>query len=251
MMPPDYPRELYRAPSKKVLRQGDIGLCEFTQLRPRSGERAGPGAEATASTDLPYFGQAADYEIVVGAARSEQSRILRLWEGPVMVVSQNCELEHADEADSRLLVAPLVNPGVWPDGRWEYLRQNRLPGYLYLPALAAGDAGFDLGLDLPEAAVALGSITLVSRALVRHRRLASLGQPMLPLLQEKLSRFLTTRGYASERELGALGGKRVVSVERTDETVPGPSRLYKVTLGESGDAGGDDELTVAFGCRSV
>jgi len=251
MTPPDYPRELYRAHSKKVLRQGDIGLCEFTQLRPRSGERAGPGGPATASEDLPYFGHPVDYEIKVGTAGGEQSRILRLWEGPAMVVSQNCELEHADEADSRLLVAPLVNPELWSEGRWEYLRQNRLPGYLYLPALAARDADFALDADLPEAAVALGSVTLVSRALVRNRRVASLGQPMLPLLQEKLSRFLTTRGYASERELGSLAGKRVVSVERTDETVPGPSRLYKVILGESGGAEGDDELTVAFGCRPL
>lgn len=248
MTPPDYPRELYRASSKRTLRQGDIGLCEFTQLRPRSGERAGPGAEATASEDLPHFGRAVDHEITVGLAASE-TRVLRVWEGPVMAVSQNCELEHADDADSRLLVAPLVNPQQWPEGRWQYLRQNRLPGYLYLPPLAAADADFDLAADLPEAAVALGSITLVSRALVSKRRLISLGQPMLPLLQEKLSRFLTTRGYASERELAEIGGKRVVSVERTDETVPGPSRLYKVILGEAGDETSDDELTVIFGSR--
>lgn len=249
MMPPEYPRELYRLPSKRVLRQGDIGVCEFTQLRPRSGERAGPGAESVASEELPYFGQPIDHEIDVDAGGRSEKRVLRVWEGPVIVVSQNCELEHADESDSRLLVAPLVNAAQWPEGRWTYLRENRLPGYLYLPPLTTTEADFDLEADLPETAVAIGSTTLVSRALVSKRRVASLAQPMLPFLQEKLSRFLTTRGYAAERELSGLSGKRIVSVDRTDETVPGPSRLYKLTLGEHGSDRGDDEMTVTFGCR--
>lgn len=250
MTPPDYPREVYRAISKKALRQGDIGLCEFTQLRPRSGERPGPGSQATAGEDLPYFGQPADYEICVGNDGREERRILRVWEGPVMVVSQNCELEHADEADSRLLVAPLASAAQWPEGRWEYLRENRLPDFLYLPPLPTGDAEFELDVDLPEAAVALAGTTLVSRALVRNRRVASLGQAMVPLLQEKVSRFFTTRGYAAERELAVLRDKRILSVDRTDETVPGPSRLYKMTLGNARDRTGDDELTVTFfGCR--
>lgn len=248
-MPPEYPRELYRAPSKNVLRQGDIGQCEFTQLRSRSGERAGPGAEALAAEDLPYFGQPTDHEIEVDVAGRSEKRVLRVWEGPIIVVSQNCELHHADDGDSRLLVAPLASAAQWPQGRWKYLRQNRLPGYLYLPPLSAAEANFDLDAELPEMVVALGSTTLVSRALVSKRRVASLSQPMLPFLQEKLSRFLTTRGYAAERELAGLGGKRIVSVERTDEAVPGPSRLYKLTLGDSGDDSGDDEMTVTFGCR--
>lgn len=249
MTPPDYPREVYRAPSKRKLRQGDIGVCEFTQLRPRSGERAGPGAESVATEKLPYFGRPVDHEIDVGAGDRTDTRILRVWKGPVMVVSQNCELEYADEEDSRLLVAPLASAAQWPEGRWDYLRENRLPGYLYLPPLAASDAQIHLDADLPEAAVALASSSLVSRALLRNRRVASLSQPMLPFLQEKLSRFLTTRGYARDRELAGIGGKRILSAERTDETVPGPSRLYKLTLGEVGQDDDDDELTVSVGCR--
>lgn len=252
MTPPEYPRQLYRAPSKKVLRQGDIALCEHCQMRSRSGERAGPGSADVAGPDLPFFGAPVDYEIELPDDWDSRSptRIMRVWRGPVMVVGQNCEIEYADEQDSRLLVAPLASRPQWPEGPWDWLRRNQLPGYLYLPGFVAKEAEFDARSDMPESVVVLASGTIVSRALVRNRRFLSLAQPMLPLLQEKLSRFLTTRGYASDRELQALPGKRVVDVRRTDETVSGPSRLYKVVLGEAdGDGDGDDEMTVSFGCR--
>lgn len=60
--------------------------------------------------------------------------------------------------------------------------------------------------------------------------------------------FSQLRPRSGER---TLGGKRIVSVERTDETVSGPSRLYKMVLGEDGDGQADDELTVTFGCRDT
>lgn len=251
MTPPDYPRQLYRLASKKVLRQGDIALCEYCQMRPRSGERAGPGSADVAGPELPFFGLPTDYEIELPSEwdGGSPTRVIRVWRGPVLVVGQNCEIEHADEHDSRLLVAPLASRPQWPEGPWDWLRRNQLPGYLYLPQFVAHDADFDAVGDLPESVVVLANTTLISRALVRNRRFLSLSQPMLPLLQEKLSRFLTTRGYASERELQALAGKRVVDVRRTDETVSGPSRLYKVVLGEADDDDGDDEMTVSFGCR--
>lgn len=253
MTPSDYPRQVYRGPSKKVLRQGDIALCEHCQLRPRSGERAGPGSADLAGPDLPFFGSPTDYEIEVpdGWDSRSPTRIARIWQSPVMVVGQNCEIEYANEQDSRLLVAPLASRPQWPEGGWDWLRRNQLPGYLYLPAFEAEEADFDARADVPESVVVLANTTLVSRALVRNRRFLSLSQPMLPLLQEKLSRFLTTRGYASDRELQALEGKRVIDVRRTDETVSGPSRLYKVVLGEPDDDDGDDEVTVSFGCRPV
>ncbi len=251
MTPPDYPRQLYRAPSKRVLRQGDIAVCEHCQLRPRSGERAGPGSADVAGPDLAFFGSPTDYEIELpkGWDSRPSTRIIRIWQSPVMVVGQNCEIEYANEQDSRLLVAPLASRPQWPEGPWDWLRRNQLPGYLYLPAFVADEAGFDARGDMPESVVVLASTTLVTRALVRNRRFLSLSQPMLPLLQEKLSRFLTTRGYASDREVQALAGKRVVDVRRTDETVSGPSRLYKVVFGEADEDEGDDETTVSFGCR--
>lgn len=249
MTPAEYPREIVRAHSKK-LRQGDIALTEFCQLRARSGEPPGPGGLEATSGDLPYLGKPTDFEIEVPVEGGEpQVRIVRVWRTYVMVLSQNCELEHADAADSRLLVAPLAGAAQWPEGRWDYLRQSRLPGYLYLPKASSSDTGSALIGDLPESVVALGSMTLVSRALVRSNRIASLTQEMLPHLQEKLSRFLTTRGYAAKRELEALVGKQILSVEQTDEMTPGPSRLYKVITGGDGDDHGDDELTVGFSSR--
>jgi hypothetical protein len=253
MIPPDYPQQIYRSASKKVLRQGDIALCEHVQLRPRSGERAGPGAATTAGPQLPFFGDPIDYEIElpdVGGG-PPQKRVIRLWQGPVMVVGQNCEIEYADDQDSRLLVAPLASRALWQEGPWDWLRRNQLPGYLYLPPLTTAEANFELQNDLAESTVVLASMSLVSRALVRNRRVISLAQPMLPHLQEKLSRFLTTRGYASDREVQSLAGKRVIDVKRTDETVSGPSRLYKIVLGEAGNGGGDgdDEITLSVGCR--
>jgi hypothetical protein len=200
---------------------------------------------------LPFLGSPTDYEIDLpdGWDSRSTTRVIRVWQSPVMIVGQNCEIEYASEQDSRLLVAPLASQPQWPEGPWDWLRRNQLPGYLYLPAFVADEAGFDARSDMPESVVVLASTTLVSRALVRNRRFLSLSQPMLPLLQEKLSRFLTTRGYASDRELDALAGRRVVDVRRTDETISGPSRLYKVVLGEADDDEGDDEMTVSFGCR--
>lgn len=251
MTPTDYPRQVYRPASQKVLRQGDIALCEHSQLRPRSGERPGPGAADVAGPQLPFLGEPVDYEIELAAPHqfAGQKRVVRVWQGPVIVIGQNCEIEHADGQDSRLLVAPIASRAQWPEGPWKWLASNRLPGYLYLPELAAADAAFDIASNFTESAVVLANSTLVSRALVRNRRLMSLSQPMLPMLQEKVSRFLTTRGYAAEREIESLPGKRVIDVRRTDETAAGPSRLYKVVLGGERGEDGDDEITVSFGCR--
>jgi hypothetical protein len=252
MTPPDYPQQVYRAASKNVLRQGDIALCEHAQLRPRAGERAGPGDADVAGPQIPYLGDAVDYEIELASSHqfAGQKRVVRVWQTPVIVISQNCEIEHADADDSRLIVAPLASRDQWPEGPWKWLRRNQLPGYLYLPTHDANDTSLNLAADIPESAVILANSALVSRALVRARRFVSLSQPMLPLLQEKISRFHTTRGYASDRELESLRGKRVLDVRRTDETVAGPSRLYKLVLAaDSGDDQGDDEVTVTVGCR--
>lgn len=247
----EYPSVVYRAPSSKTLRQGDIAFCEFSQLRPRSGERPGPGPASVATPELPTFGPYEDYAVDVPQPGGEiTTRVVRVWSGFVVVVQQNCEIVHASSDDSRLLAAPLVGPGQWPEGPWEWLRENRLPSYMYLPGLE-GEAALEYGLEenWSECVAALASMTLVSRALVRPRRVLSLSQEMLPHLQEKVSRCLTTRGFAAGAELEGLVGKRVMSAHRTDETVLGPSRLWKLFLGEQDSDDGDDEISVTLGSR--
>jgi hypothetical protein len=117
-----------------------------------------------------------DYELEVSTpAGKKEKRILRVWQGFVMVVHQNCEIEFAHDDDSRLLVAPIVSSAHWPEARWSELRENRIPGYLYLPSIEEGH-GSRLGLSAqwPESAVALASTTSTSIGLVKPRRLFSL-----------------------------------------------------------------------------
>lgn len=251
MTPPEYPSAVYRAPSARTLRQGDIAFCEFSQLRPRSGERSGPGPESVATPELPSFGPYDDYEVdIPQPTGNAATRVVRVWSGFVVVVQQNCEIVHASSEDSRLLAAPLVSPALWPEGPWDWLRGNRLPSYLYLPGLEARAAEeYELEEDWSESVAALASMTLISRALVGPRRVLSLSQEMLPHLQEKVSRCLTTRGFAGGGELEGLIGKRVTSAHRTDETVLGPSRLWKLFLGEQDSDEGDDEISVTLGSR--
>jgi hypothetical protein len=240
----------YRRPLRK-LRQGDIALCEFHQLRARSGEARGPGDSALANEDVPYFGEPQDFEIpitVPGAERRSQ-RILRVWVGWVVVVSQSCELEHADENDARVLVAPLVSRPVWTNGPWELIQSGSLPGFLHLPpAPAAETTEFGLGAEWPECAVALGSTTLLSRGIVAPNRVMALAPAMTLALQESLVRFLSVRGWGDIAAAQALRGKSIVDIRETVEMVPGPARLTKVVLDGPGDEGAD-EITVVCGLR--
>src|SRR2546421_12859084 len=100
-----YPAVAYRRPSAKRLSQGDIAVAEFHQLRARSSDRPGPGKEEFASGQLPYFGEPTDFEIEIPLPGNRQElRHLRVWSGYVMVLHQACELDFADENDSRLIV---------------------------------------------------------------------------------------------------------------------------------------------------
>ncbi len=168
------------------------------------------------------------------------------------MVTQGCVLDNADEHDSRLVVAPIATRERWPEGPWEsgHLRQDVLPDYFYLPGLSA-DAAAGLGLkeEWPEAVADLLSMALVSRGLVKPRRLLSLSTEALIPFQDKVSRSLTTRGYASYETLNALAGRTIVNVVQSDALVHGPTRLSKVTIAED-ETGEDDEITLFIGTRA-
>lgn len=239
---------LYRKHLKK-LRQGDIALCEFHQLRARSGEGRGPGDPQTANENTPYFGEPQDFEIPVSVPGHEEPmpRILRVWVGPVVVVSQSCELEYSDPDDARILVAPIVSQPVWSNGPWERIEGNALPGYMYLPPIEqTGAEQLDLASAWPAAAVAIGSTTLISKAMVRPNRIMTLSPRGVTDLQAALVRFMSVRGWGDLAAATQLTGKRIVDVKETIEMVPGPSRLTKVML-EDDDGG--DEITVVCGLR--
>lgn len=225
-----------------------MALCEFHQLRARSGEAPGPGPVEVANEDLPYLGKEQAFEVPVrlpdGAIVTRQ---LRLWVGTTMVIHQNCEIEYADGGDSRLLVAPVVTREQWPNGPWEEIKRGSLPSYFYLPEMTEEEADL-LGLDqrFPASAVALASTTCLSRGIVKQGRICAIETEDLPGLQEALVRFFSVRGWGSSKALQALEGLRIVSATETSETVAGPAPLSKVVL--AGDSG-DDEITVAWGVR--
>jgi hypothetical protein len=235
--------------TKKKLRQGDIATCEFHQLRARSGELPSPGGNTVPNENLPDFGPSQSFEIAIATPGQEKATVrqLRVWVGYVMVVHQSCELDYADENDSRVSVAPLVSSQRWTSGPWELIRDGSLPGYFYLPPTDAEKAE-ELGLPgpWPESAVVLASTTLVSRAMVKPNRAMTLSATALPGLQSSLVRFSTVRGWANSDAAGQLKGKSVVAVEETMELVPGPARLTKVFFD---DADGGDEITVVCGLR--
>jgi hypothetical protein len=250
-----YPTRAYRRPSKQSLRQGDLSIAEFHQLRARSGDRRGPAGGDLAAPNLPFLGEATDFELSVPQPDgSETVRMLRVWSGFAIVLHQNCEIDFAHADDSRVLIAPIVTVERWPEGSWEYLRENVVPGYFYLPALIEAEAK-QLGLPRPwpGGVAALASSTLSSVGLIKPRRQLSLTPEMLPHLHDCLARFYAVRGFAGVRELDGVIGKRIVRIEDTSQTVTGPSRLMKIYFGENVDEPDerDDELTVAYwGVRS-
>ena len=241
--PPPYARPV------RKLRQGDIALCEFHQLRARSGELRGPGPAETANEDLPYFGEPQIFEVPVSVPGQDRPTVreLRLWFGYVMVLHQSCELDYADAQDSRLIVAPIVSIGLWPNGPWELIRRGSLPGFLYLPPLDAS-LGAELGFEgpWPESAVAMASATQVSRGVVQPNRKLALVSHRIIALQEALVRFMSVRGWASIDDVEALRGLRIIDAQETPEMVAGPARLTKVVLQGDGDS---EEVTVVCGVR--
>jgi hypothetical protein len=255
-MAADYPVPFYRRPIRKALRQGDIALCELSQLRHRNRDTARGPAEDLSAPDLANHGAHRDLEVDADDWPWDGAPpVVRLWQSLVIVLSQNCEIEYANDDDSRLLVAPLASEDRWPEGPWDYLRKNVLPGYFFLPGLgeAEEDERKALGLEQewPEAAVDLAGATAVSRGLVQSRRVLSLETAALAPFQDKISRFFTTRGYADQTALQALAGRQIVDAVQTDAIVSGPTRLSKMTIAETAAGeGDDDEITLYVGTRA-
>jgi hypothetical protein len=240
----------YRKPLRR-LRQGDIALCEYHQLRARSGEGRGPGPEEVSNEDLPFLGEWQDFEVPVRVPGRDRpvSRVLRVWIGYVVILSQSCELEYADEQDTRVMVAPLVSRATWPGDQWQLIERGSLPGYCALPAADAEElTGTDFGEAWPASAVAFGSATLVSGAIVRPNRVLALAPSVVVRLQEAFVRFTTVRGWADVSAAQNVVGKTVIGVQETIESVPGPARLTKVFL-DAPDGG--DEITVVCGLRAT
>lgn len=239
----------YTPVSKQTIRQGDISVCEFHQLRSDGGEPPGPGRDALANEDMPYFGSFCDYPLTVTRPESgsQVQRVLRVWTGLGMVVHQNCELKYADENDSRVLVAPIISRSMWPGGPWGMIAQSQLPGFFHLPELPEADAdALGLEVEWPESAVAFASTTLLSRGILKPNRVLGLTPKAVGNLQELLVRFSSARGWGSHDTLKNLVGFTVKEVFATRETVPGPASLAKVILEKEGEP---EEITVAWGVR--
>jgi len=245
-----YPAPPYRRYAKGGIRQGDIALAEVVQLRARSGDRLGPGPQEMADVDLPYLGEFQDHELLlIGADGREDHRVVRVWRLPVLVLHQNCEIEYANPEDSRLEIAAIVSRPRWPDGPWDLIARNQLPGYFYLPAVAATDAPeIALAGDWAESAVVFGSSCGSSVGIVARRRIMTLRAELLPFLQDARTRFNSVRGQSAMRDLAAVVGKRIVSIADTGLTIPAPSRVIKVHFGSNTDEAddGDDEGTYAY-----
>jgi hypothetical protein len=241
----------YQAPGTKP-RQGDISLVEFHQLRARNKDRRGPGRQDLANQSLPNFGSFRDFEVDIplpGVPTEVAHRVLRVWIGYAMTLHQNCEIYYADPEDSRIVVAPIATRDQWPNARWDLIERGELPGYLYVPELN-GESAKKLRApsEFPGGAVVFSSTTQLSRGVVTANKLISLHQKRILELQSAIVTFFSVRGWASTRELANLEGKTIVSAAETSESVPGPSKLAKLTLA-GGTTADDDEITVVWGLR--
>lgn len=198
---------------------------------------------------LPLFGEDGEFDEYVDGDGGYR---VFVWKGLVIVLHQNCEIANAHEEDSRLVVAPVVSPAQWPSGQWTNLRENRLPGYFYLPESTAEEDEVLEG-PIPEGVVVFASCANISRELLLKTRIARVSHDHLVALQDAYVRTSTVRGLASTRELDVLSGKTIISAQETSVSVPGPVQLTKVFLaGDSGEPEDEDEMTVAsWGVRRV
>jgi len=225
-------------------------MAEVVQIRARSGDRAGPGPSSLSGPQMPYLGEYQDFklELLGPAARAEQ-RVIRVWQVPVLILHQSCEIDFADSEDSRLTVAPIVAAAEWPEAPWDLLRQNVIPGYFFLPELD-DQAARRLGLPAPwaESVAVLANCCVGSVGVIKSRRIMSLTVATLPGLHDAVARFWSTRGMADLPALSSIVGKRVLRVVETGMTVGAPSPLIKVYFDGSGRVPEDsgDEGTYAF-----
>lgn len=245
----DGPASAYRAPLRSRLAQGDLAITEVIQLRSSSGsEGRGPGPESAASDNMPYLGPYKDLELQIeGPSGKVETRILRVWTVLSLVISQNCELEWADDQDSRVTIVPVVSRAQWPEAPWELMARTPPPGFLYLPPIDLESAQ-SLGLEeaWPDSVALMSSACTTSRRVVKPRRVLALAPDQLPRLQDCIARFFSVRGFASLPALESTVGKVVQDVVETGQTIQGPSSLVKVYFSGGGDAEAEDEVTVAY-----
>jgi hypothetical protein len=225
----------------KQLRQGDLLVGYYHQLRTpddEQGPAAGPATSATSTTRLPVLGDHQDREIDLGGTRL----IVRVWHGWMMVLEQSCEIEHKDAHDSRLLVAPIVFRHDWQDPHWNHIREGSPPGMFFLPPIDEDThsryqaGGWPTNTD---AAVVLESTTCVSRRLTPSA-VFGLDPQMRTALQAKLADFWSVRSWMRAKHRDTILGRRITEISQTYEQYPGPGRLHKIALD------GEEEITVGF-----
>ncbi len=164
-----------------------------------------------------------------------------------MLLTSTCELDYIDDADSRLIVAPVVFRQTWEGSHWDQIRRGERPAYLFLPPMAEtlqtqiGAEGWITGM---EAAVVLASATLVSREVAGPSRF-SLTSEWRHALQERLVKFFSVRDWKSADQFNQLLHKRIAALSETDEPLPENGRLFKMAL----ENGQDDEAAVGLVLR--
>lgn len=233
-----------------ALRQGDIAFAYISQVVPLNAQLGWPGPSE--ECELPDYGT---YDRLDGPVNEHGHPEYRVYVWPIriVVITQGCDLDHAHQEDSRVVVAPIVGKESWDQpSLWKQCEAGtHVPGFYYLPQL--DDCGAEaLGLgstDLGPAVADLSSCALVSREIVTRRRIARINSKNLVGLQDAVARAFTVRGLASTRDLASLEGRTILAMRETPLTSPGPVRLVKVHVSAIGDES-EDELTVAWGMRS-
>ena len=221
------------------MRQGDFAHSYVSQLRVDD-DRKGPGPDDLEGWKVPYLGEWADHDLVVG----DQKIKVRVWSTWVAIVAQTCELDNQVADDSRVLVAPVAFGSLWDKGQWSDLRSNRAFGYFYLPPMSSEDREKLKARGWPadtESAIVFGNTTVISRQLV--------GPPVFGvdarirgLLQEKLTLFWTVRDWKQDARASELEGMTIVKVDQTREIHREKGILHKVHLSN----GRDDEASVGI-----
>jgi len=211
-----YPQELYAPAQAGALAQGDFCLAFVHQLRTRK-DAHGPGDEEQMTEKVPYLGPYEDHEFVFGAnSAAQRNLVLRVWPCWTMVLLQSCELDHQDQVDSRVVVAPVAFQTKWPGDHWGAIRESGKAGYLYLPPMDRNTYGLVKARGWPTdtpAAVCLASATAVSHKVLGPAKFG-LSQDMTMVAHQRLVDFFSIRNWSRTEHSDILEGKRVVGVRR-------------------------------------
>lgn len=238
-----YPQQIW-SPARPELRQGDLAVTFCHQLRAAKNDPEGPGPADAATEKIPYFGDYQDIPVTYGQAPDNRNLVLRVWPCWAMVLFQSCELDHQEEDDSRVLVAPIVFEPKWPGDHWGPIRDGQRAGYLYLPPMESTELPALKARGWPtdtHAAVALASASVISKRLLTPKGRFSLSPHMTMVAQHRLVSFFSMRNWSRSEHADIMEGMKVVGVRRTSEVHPGPGPLFKVVLEGDDDS---DEMNV-------